>query len=47
MNYNIFRKNHKTVHKIVKFKYFAKVITYSKSQDQLLQNYVYYNTSIF
>ena len=34
------------VHKIAKFRYFAKVITYSKSPDHVLQSYIY-NMFIF
>ena len=39
MDNNIFRKNHKGVHRIVKFEYFAKVITYLKSPDHF-QNFI-------
>ena len=40
MGNNIFRENPKSVHKKrAKFKYFAKVITYSKSSDHVLQEY--------
>ena len=35
-----FREIFKSVHKIAKFKYFAKVITYSKSPDYVLQSYI-------
>ena len=35
----MFRENHKSVHRTPKFRYFTKVITYSKSLDHLLQSY--------
>ena len=36
MDNNTFRENHKSVYKIAKYKYFGKVIIYSKSPDHLL-----------
>ena len=36
----IFRENRKSAHKIPKFEYFPKVITYSKSPDHVLQSYI-------
>ena len=41
MSKNRFRKISKSVHKIAKSKYFTKVITYSKSPDNVLQSYIY------
>ena len=37
---NRFREISLNVHKIAKFKYFTKVITYSKSPDYVLQSYI-------
>ena len=37
---NVFCENHKSIHKIAKFRYFTKVITYSKSPDHMLQKYL-------
>ena len=38
----MFRENHLSVRKIAKFKYFAKVIIYSKSPQLMLQSYIQY-----
>ena len=32
----IFRKNQKSAHRIAKFEYFMKIVTYSKSPDDML-----------
>ena len=40
MDNNIFQGDHESVDKIEKFQYFGKVVTNSKSQDQVLQNYM-------
>ena len=41
MSKNRFLQISESIHKIAKFKYFAKVITYSKFPDQVLQSYIY------
>ena len=40
MGKNKFSEICQSVHKIAKFKYFAKVITYSKSPYHVLQSYI-------
>ena len=42
MSKNRFCKIPQSVHKNVKFRYFAKVIKYSKSPDRVLQSYILY-----
>ena len=46
-NKNRFREISLSVRKIAKFKKFAKVITYSKSPDYVLQSYIYILCSYF
>ena len=36
MENTIFRKNQKSAHRIMKFEYFTKILTYSKSPDHML-----------
>ena len=40
MENTIFRKNQKSTHRIAKFEYFTKIVTYSKSLDHMFQNHV-------
>ena len=47
MSINRFREIPKSVHRIAKFRYFAKVITYSKFPYHVLQGYSYFKSLTF
>ena len=40
MENTIFRQIYKSAHRIAKFEYFTKIVTYSKSPDHTFQNHV-------